>query len=190
MPDQTVHHADPTVHHAGLTVSDLDRAVAFYTETFGLTVVDEFAVGGDAFADAVDVAGASASFAHPAATDSPVGDDPSDPTAAGDDATAAGDDATAAGDDPTAAGDDPTAAGDGTRIELVEYAPAGDPTGATALNRPGAAHVALAVDDVESFHASLDADVETLSPPRTTESGTTISFVTDPDGHLVEVLET
>ena len=176
MPDQTVHHADPTVHHAGLTVSDLDRAVAFYTETFGLTVVDEFAVGGDAFADAVDVAGASASFAHLAATDSPVGDDPSDPTAAG--------------DDPTAAGDDPTAAGDGTRIELVEYAPAGDPTGATALNRPGAAHVALAVDDVESFHASLDADVETLSPPRTTESGTTISFVTDPDGHLVEVLET
>ena len=162
MPDQTVHHADPTVHHAGLTVSDLDRAVAFYTETFGLTVVDEFAVGGDAFADAVDVAGASASFAHLAATDSPVGDDPSDPTAAG----------------------------DGTRIELVEYAPAGDPTGATALNRPGAAHVALAVDDVESFHASLDADVETLSPPRTTESGTTISFVTDPDGHLVEVLET
>ena len=169
MPDQTVHHADPTVHHAGLTVSDLDRAVAFYTETFGLTVVDEFAVGGDAFADAVDVAGASASFAHLAATDSPVGDDPSDPTAAG---------------------DDPTAAGDGTRIELVEYAPAGDPTGATALNRPGAAHVALAVDDVESFHAGLDADVETLSPPRTTESGTTISFVTDPDGHLVEVLET
>ena len=169
MPDQTVHHADPTVHHAGLTVSDLDRAVAFYTETFGLTVVDEFAVGGDAFADAVDVAGASASFAHLAATDSPVGDDPSDPTAAG---------------------DDPTAAGDGTRIELVEYDPAGDPTGATALNRPGAAHVALAVDDVESFHASLDADVETLSPPRTTESGTTISFVTDPDGHLVEVLET
>ena len=169
MPDQTVHHADPTVHHAGLTVSDLDRAVAFYTETFGLTVVDEFAVGGDAFADAVDVAGASASFAHLAATDSPVGDDPSDATAAGDDATAAG---------------------DGTRIELVEYDPAGDPTGATALNRPGAAHVALAVDDVESFHASLDADVETLSPPRTTESGTTISFVTDPDGHLVEVLET
>ena len=169
MPDQTVHHADPTVHHAGLTVSDLDRAVAFYTETFGLTVVDEFAVGGDAFADAVDVAGASASFAHLAATGSPVGDDPSDPTAAG---------------------DDPTAAGDGTRIELVEYDPAGDPTGATALNRPGAAHVALAVDDVESFHASLDADVETLSPPRTTESGTTISFVTDPDGHLVEVLET
>ena len=169
MPDQTVHHADPTVHHAGLTVSDLDRAVAFYTETFGLTVVDEFAVGGDAFADAVDVAGASASFAHLAATDSPVGDDPSDPTAAG---------------------DDPTAAGDGTRIELVEYDPAGDPTGATALNRPGAAHVALAVDDVESFHAGLDADVETLSPPRTTESGTTISFVTDPDGHLVEVLET
>ena len=183
MPDQTVHHADPTVHHAGLTVSDLDRAVAFYTETFGLTVVDEFAVGGDAFADAVDVAGASASFAHLAATDSPVGDDPSDPTAAGDDPTAAG-------DDPTAAGDDPTAAGDGTRIERVEYAPAGDPTGATALNRPGAAHVALAVDDVESFHAGLDADVETLSPPRTTESGTTISFVTDPDGHLVEVLET
>ena len=160
--DPPVHHADPTVHHAGLTVSDLDRAVEFYTETFGLAVVDEFSVGGDAFADAVDVAGASASFAHLVGSGTP---------AAGDTATA------------TAGADH------GARLELVEYDPPGDPTGATALNRPGAAHVALAVEDVAAFHASLDPDVGTLSPPRTTESGTTILFVTDPDGHLVEVLE-
>lgn len=159
---------DPTVHHAGLTVSDLARAVEFYTGTFGLTVVDEFSVGGDAFADAVDVAGASASFAHLAGGGMPASvDAPADDTSA----------------------DDTAAANDGARLELVEYDPPGDRTGDTALNRPGAAHVALAVDDVKALHASLDPDVETLSPPRTTESGTTILFVTDPDGHLVEVLE-
>jgi len=54
----------PPVHHVGLTVADLDRAVAFYRDGFGLEVLDRFSVGGAAFATAVDVPDAAASFAH------------------------------------------------------------------------------------------------------------------------------
>ncbi len=139
--------SDPTPHHVGVTVSDLDRAVDFYTETFGLNVAAEFAVGGEAFADAVAVDGAAADFAHLVAD------------------------------------------GDGTIVELVAYEPEGEPAGGPELNRPGAIHIGLSVDDVEEFYRGLDGDVETLSEPRTTESGTTILFVVDPDGNLIEVLD-
>ncbi|MGQ3328903.1 VOC family protein [Halorubrum sp. FL23] len=141
--------SDPTAHHVGITVADLDRAVEFYTETFDLDLLTEFAVGGDAFAEAVAVDGASAEFAHLDA--------------------------------------------DGAIVELVAYDPAAEPTdGPEAdpeLNRAGATHLGLSVDDVEEFYAALDDDVETLSPPRTTESGTTILFVRDPEGNLIEVLD-
>ena len=139
--------SDPTAHHVGVTVADLDRAVEFYAETFDLDVVAEFAVGGDAFAEAVAVDGAAAEFAHLDAGDAIV--------------------------------------------ELVAYDPAdeagrdGDPD----LNRPGASHLGLTVDDVEAFYAGLGDDVATLSPPRTTESGTTVLFVRDPEGNLIEVLD-
>ena len=139
--------SDPTPHHVGITVSDLDRAVDFYTETFGLDVAAEFAVGGAAFADAVDVENATADFAHLVAD------------------------------------------GGETVVELVAYDPAGEPTDDAALNRPGAIHLGLSVDDVEAFYGELDGDVETLSEPRTTESGTTVLFVVDPDGNLIEVLD-
>lgn len=79
--------------------------------------------------------------------------------------------------------------GDGVRIELVEYDPEGPDATGDAINQPGATHVAFAVDDLDAFHADLDPDVETLSDPRTTESGTRILFVRDPEGNLVEVLE-
>ena len=137
--------SDPTAHHVGITVADLDRAVDFYTETFDLDLRAEFAVGGDAFAEAVAVEGAAAEFAH-------------------------------------------LDAGDAT-VELVSYDPAGDATDDPELNRPGATHLGLSVDDVAAFYAALDDDVETLSPPRTTESGTTILFVRDPEGNLIEVLD-
>lgn len=136
---------DPTAHHVGLTVADLDRAVAFYTDTFGLDVLARFEVGGEAFADAVDVANATGSFAHLDA--------------------------------------------DGIRIELVEYDPTGESGEPPTLNRPGAIHLGLSVDDLDSFYDGLDSEVETLSQPRTTESGTRILFVRDPEGNLVEVLE-
>ncbi|WP_128904292.1 VOC family protein [Halorubrum amylolyticum] len=139
--------SDPTAHHVGITVADLDRAVDFYTETFDLDLRSEFTVGGDAFAEAVAVEGASAEFAHLNA--------------------------------------------DGARIELVAYDPAAESIDAAdpELNRQGATHLGLSVDDVAAFYADLDDDVETLSPPRTTESGTTILFVRDPEGNLIEVLD-
>ena len=137
--------SDPTAHHVGITVSDLDRAVEFYAETFDLDVVAEFTVGGDAFAEAVAVDGAAAEFAHLDA--------------------------------------------DGVRVELVAYDPAVDSGGDPELNRQGATHLGLTVDDVEAFYADLADGVETLSPPRTTESGTTVLFVRDPEGNLIEVLD-
>ncbi|TKX73534.1 VOC family protein [Halorubrum sp. GN11_10-6_MGM] len=139
--------SDPTAHHVGITVADLDRAVAFYTETFDLDVVAEFSVGGDAFADAVAVEGAAAEFAHLDAG--------------------------------------------GAIVELVAYDPTDEtgPADDPDLNRPGATHLGLTVDDVEAFYEGLDDDVPTLSPPRTTESGTTILFVRDPEGNLIEVLD-
>ena len=141
--------SDPTPHHVGVTVSDLDRAVDFYTETFDLEVAAEFSVGGEAFAEAVAVDGAAADFTHLVADGE----------------------------------------GDETIVELVAYEPAGESAPDPELNRPGAVHLGLSVDDVAEFHRELDDDVETLSEPRTTESGTTILFVVDPEGNLIEVLD-
>ncbi|MFW5965102.1 MAG: VOC family protein [Natronomonas sp.] len=135
---------DLTAHHVGLTVSNLDRAVAFYRDTLGFEVLSRFEVGGEAFATAVDVDGASGTFVHLDA--------------------------------------------DGVRIELVEYDPEGEPTTA-ALNRPGACHVGFAVEDVDAFVAGLSDDVEIVSEPRTTESGTRLVFLRDPDGNRIELLE-
>lgn len=75
------------------------------------------------------------------------------------------------------------------RLELVSYDPAGDPRAAPTLNRPGTTHVGVEVDDVDAFYGSLPDDVETVSPPQRTETGTTICFLRDPEANLVEVLE-
>jgi catechol 2,3-dioxygenase-like lactoylglutathione lyase family enzyme len=77
----------------------------------------------------------------------------------------------------------------GARLELVSYEPAGEPVGRQRVNRPGTAHVGLAVDDIDAFAGSLPADVETESSPQRTESGTKILFLRDPEGNLVEILE-
>jgi catechol 2,3-dioxygenase-like lactoylglutathione lyase family enzyme len=136
---------DLPAHHVGLTVSDLDRSVAFYRDTLGLDVLSRFSVGGEAFAAGVGIEGASADFAHLDA--------------------------------------------DGTRVELVEYDPEGDARLSGELNQPGASHLGLEVDDLDAFYADLPEDVPTISEPRTTESGTRICFLQDPDGHLIEILE-
>lgn len=75
------------------------------------------------------------------------------------------------------------------RLELVAYEPVGEKREEAVLNQPGASHVAFEVDDLDAFYESLPANVETLSEPQTTDTGTRICFVRDPDGHLVEVLE-
>ena len=79
-------------------------------------------------------------------------------------------------------------AGD-ARIELVSYDPEGDTRGNSSLNEPGAAHVGLEVDDLNAVYEALPNGVDTLSEPQTTESGTKICFVRDPEGNLVELLE-
>jgi catechol 2,3-dioxygenase-like lactoylglutathione lyase family enzyme len=137
---------DPTAHHFAVTVTDLDRAVAFYRDVLNLDVLTRFSVGGDAFATGVGVDGASAEFAHMDAGDA--------------------------------------------RVELVEYTPEGDATPAHDLNQPGATHLGLAVEDLDSVYESLPDDVETFAEPQTTESGTRILFLRDPDGTPVELLET
>lgn len=53
-----------SAHHVGLTVTDLERSIEFYRDVLGMAVLDRFEVAGDAFATAVDVPGASGSFAH------------------------------------------------------------------------------------------------------------------------------
>ena len=132
-------------HHFGVTVTDLDRSVEFYRDTFDLDSIERFSVSGAAFADGVGVEGATGRFAHFVLDDA--------------------------------------------RIELVEYDPAGPAVDDATVNQPGATHLGLAVDDLDAFYADLDSGVETISEPRTTESGTRILFVRDPDGTLIEVLE-
>ncbi|MFC4437964.1 MULTISPECIES: VOC family protein [Natrialbaceae] len=134
-----------SAHHVGITVSDLEKTLPFYRDTLGLSVVDRFEVGGDAFADAVDVDGASARFAHLEA--------------------------------------------DGIRLELVAYDPGAPARPTPDIDEPGAIHVGLAVADLETVYEELPDEVPTLSEPRTTESGTSICFLRDPEGNLVELLE-
>jgi len=132
-------------HHVGITVSDLDRAVDFYTTVLGLSVAAEFEVSGEAFETGVDIDGASAQFAH--------------------------------------------LDGGSVRIELVEYDPAVDGLSPSQLNESGATHLGLEVDDLDAFYNSLPSTVDTLSPPQTTETGTRILFVRDPEDNLIEILE-
>ena len=134
-----------TVHHVGTTVSDLDRAVDFYTDVFDLEVLNRFTASGENFATGVGVPGATGQFAH--------------------------------------------LDGDGVVVELVEYDPEGDEAGAESVNDTGAKHLAFGVDDVEGFYESLPEDVETVSEPQTSSTGTTILFVRDPDGNLIEILD-
>lgn len=75
------------------------------------------------------------------------------------------------------------------RLELVEYDPAGDSSEHPQLNDQGATHLGLEVDDLDRFYTELPADVETLSPPQTTETGTRILFLRDPEDNLIEILE-
>lgn len=77
----------------------------------------------------------------------------------------------------------------GKRLELVEYDPAGSSRSLPTLPQPGAAHLAFSVDDVDAFVDTLPGTIEPLNEPQTTESGTRLVFVRDPDGNLIELLE-
>lgn len=78
---------------------------------------------------------------------------------------------------------------DGIRLELVSYEPAGGDAAAAAINDTGAKHIGFEVGDLDAFYEGLAPSVETLSEPQTTDSGTRICFIRDPEDTLVEVLE-
>ena len=80
-------------------------------------------------------------------------------------------------------------AADGVFLELVEYDPVGETRDAATLNERGATHVGFEVEDVDALYAELPPDVETLSEPQTTATGTRICFLRDPEGNLIELLE-
>ncbi|NHN60079.1 MULTISPECIES: VOC family protein [Halorussus] len=79
--------------------------------------------------------------------------------------------------------------GDGTRIELIEYDPAGEDCIADAINQVGAKHVGFAVDDIGEFYENLPDEVEPISDPQAIEIDTSILFFRDPEGNFVEVVE-
>lgn len=77
----------------------------------------------------------------------------------------------------------------GIRLELVEYDPAGTPiTG--MLPQPGTTHIGIEVPDLMETYSGLPDTTETISEPQTTASGTTLCFLRDPEGNLIELLET
>lgn len=55
---------DLSLHHHGVSVSDLDRAVEFYTDVFGFDVIDRYDLSDDALATAIGRDAASAEFAQ------------------------------------------------------------------------------------------------------------------------------
>ncbi len=86
------------------------------------------------------------------------------------------------------------------RVELIEYESGNDDDNGNddesgngvrgaAVYDTGAKHLGLETDDLDGVYESLPDDVETISEPQTTGSGTKILFVRDPDGNSVEILE-
>jgi lactoylglutathione lyase len=85
--------------------------------------------------------------------------------------------------------------GDGFAIELLEREGSQPglraPDQATALLTRGFGHIALRVSGVDDTHASLLAAgaSERLAPQPAPEPGVRMSFVADPEGNLIELLD-
>lgn len=83
----------------------------------------------------------------------------------------------------------------GIAIELLQRA--GSHTGlqapnpAEALLTQGYGHICLRVVDVDSLHAQLLAAgaTERMAPQQSPEPGVRMSFVADPEGNLIELLD-
>jgi glyoxylase I family protein len=82
---------------------------------------------------------------------------------------------------------------DGVRIELLAFAsPPGPPPSSRVMNAPGLTHLSFRVADVEATLAALRAagarvldDTLIRMPAR----GAVACFVTDPDGQLIELVQ-
>lgn len=83
----------------------------------------------------------------------------------------------------------------GLAIELLERG--GSTTGlqapdpATAVLTQGFGHICLRVDDVDRWHAELLANgaSERMAPQSSPEPGVRMSYVADPEGNLIELLD-
>lgn len=80
----------------------------------------------------------------------------------------------------------------GCAVELLEYRnpPGDDANAGVSNNDTGAAHICLTVDDLDEVYDDLKDDAEFISPPQTLGSGSKVAYVYDPDGNVVEFLET
>ena len=83
----------------------------------------------------------------------------------------------------------------GNRIELIQYvSPEGTPVDSTTCN-PGAAHIALQVDDIEKTYKDLSGKgIKFINPPEWGPgpggTGTWgVSYLKGPDGITVEIME-
>jgi lactoylglutathione lyase len=83
----------------------------------------------------------------------------------------------------------------GLAIELLERAGSAPglqaPDTATALLTRGYGHICLRVTDVDATHAALLAAgaSERMPPRESPEAGVRMSFVADPEGNLIELLD-
>jgi predicted enzyme related to lactoylglutathione lyase len=80
---------------------------------------------------------------------------------------------------------------DGPRLEIFQYNPEEERHG-TAVNRPGFAHIAFAVDDVEAARDAVLAAGggsvgETVSTDIPGAGMITFVYVTDPEGNVLEL---
>lgn len=77
-----------------------------------------------------------------------------------------------------------------SQIELVEYATEGRNVNDAAGNDVGVAHLNFATDDLRGWYDDLSDDIEFLSEPQTMADGAIVVTMLDPDGNLVELIET
>ncbi|MFQ6133470.1 MAG: VOC family protein [Armatimonadota bacterium] len=85
----------------------------------------------------------------------------------------------------------PGSGADGPTLEVFGYRPSAERP-ATAVNRPGFAHIALAVDDVQAARDAVVAaggsTVGELASADIPGAGTvTFVYVTDPEGNVIEL---
>jgi lactoylglutathione lyase len=84
---------------------------------------------------------------------------------------------------------------DGLALELLEREGSAPglqaPDSATALLTRGYGHVCLRVEDVDATHAALLAAGawERMAPQQSPVPGVRMSFVADPEGNLIELLD-
>ena len=78
----------------------------------------------------------------------------------------------------------------GATIEIFEFQPHQRPV-EVVWNRIGATHISFNVHDTDRWHQYLlDKGVEIVSVPEKSPHGHTFFFVKDPDGNLIELIDT